>query len=103
MESGRDTSTIEYSGDLMLGLSYTAIEDRRKYEYGEDKNGNPRYAEYDLETIRRLKKEAYEAGRDIPAVCNELSLKVLKNRFGEAERQASLIFDGKHSTFTPKI
>ena len=99
MESGRDTSAIEYSGDIMLGLAYTAIEDRRKYEYGEDKKGNPLYAEYDLETIRRLKKEAYEAGEDIPAVCNEISLKVLKSRFTEAERRANLIFDGKHSTF----
>ena len=46
-----------------------------------------------------MKKEAYEAGRDIPAVCNEVSLKVLKSRFTEAERRANLIFDGKHSTF----
>jgi len=99
LESGRDTSAIEYSGDLMLGLAYTAIEDRRKYPCGEDKNGNTRYAEYDLEAIRRMKKEAYEAGKEIPAVCNELSLKVLKNRFGEAERRANLIFDGKHATF----
>ena len=99
MESGRDTSAIEYSGDFMLGLAYTAIEDRRKYECGEDKNGNPRYAEYDLETLRRLKKEAYEAGKEIPAVCTEVSLKVLKSRFTEAERRANLIFDGKHSTF----
>lgn len=99
MESGRDTSNIEYSGDLMLGLSYTAIEDRRKYECGKDKNGNPRYAEYDLETIRRLKKEAHENRKELPDVCNEISLKVLKNRFGEAERRANLIFDGKHSTF----
>lgn len=103
MESGRDTSTIEYSGDIMLGMAYAAIEDRRKYEYGEDKNGNPLYTEIDLETIRRLKKEAFKAGKPIPSVCNEISLKVLKNRFGEAERQATLIFDGKHSTFTPKI
>jgi len=99
MESGRDTSAIEYTGDVMLGLAYTAIEDRRKYECGEDKNGKPLYAEYDLETIRRKKKEAREAGKDIPAVCNEISLKVLKNRFGEAERRARLIFDGKHTTF----
>ena len=99
MESGRDTSAIEYSGDVMLGLAYTAIEDRRNYETGQDKNGNPRYEEYDLETIRRLKKQAYEAGKPIPAVCNEISLKVLKSRFTEAERRANLIFDGKHSTF----
>jgi replicative DNA helicase len=102
MESGRDTSAIEYSGDFMLGLAYTAIEDRREYEYTyEDKNGNEKTgkAPYDLETIRRLKKEAYEAGKEIPAVCTEVSLKVLKSRFTEAERRANLIFDGKHSTF----
>ena len=99
MESGRDTSAIEYSGDFMLGLAYTAIEDRRKSECGENKKGEPILAEYDLETIRRLKKEAQEAGTAIPSVCNEVSLKVLKSRFTEAERRANLIFDGKHSTF----
>lgn len=99
MEAGRDTSTIEYSGDIMLGLSYTAIEDNRKYECGEDKNGNPRYAEYDLDTIRRLKREARDAGKPIPSVCNEISLKIMKSRFTEDEHRAKLIFDGKHSTF----
>lgn len=102
LESGRDTSTIEYSGDLVLGLSYTAIEDRRTYSYTVEKDGRekPVTQTYDLDTIRRLKKEAYEAGTDLPSVCNEVSLKVLKNRFGEAERRANLIFDGKHSTFS---
>ena len=99
MEAGRDTSTIEYSGDIMLGLSYTAIEDNRKYECGEDKSGNPRYAEYDLDTIRRLKREARDAGKPIPSVCNEISLKIMKSRFTEDEHRAKLIFDGKHSTF----
>lgn len=102
MESGRDSSAIEYSGDIMLGISYTAIEDRRKYTYTyEDKNGNlkEKTATYDLDTIRRLKKEAYEEGKELPAVCSEVSLKVLKSRFTEAERRANLIFDGKHSTF----
>lgn len=99
MEAGRDTSTIEYSGDIMLGLSYTAIEDRRKYKNGEDKNGNPRYAEYDLDTIRRLKREAREAGKPIPSVCNEISMKIMKSRFTEDEHRANFIFDGKHSTF----
>ena len=66
----------------------------------ENKKGEPILAEYDLETIRRLKKEAQEAGKPIPSVCTEISLKVLKSRFTEAERRANLIFDGKHSTFT---
>lgn len=103
MESGRDTSAIEYSGDIMLGLAYTAIEDRREYEFTyEDKNGNEKTgkAPYDLDTIRRLKKEAFEAGKDIPAVCKQISLKVLKSRFTEEERRANLVFDGKHSAFT---
>lgn len=99
MESGRDTSAIEYSGDLMLGLAYTAIEDKRTYEAGSDKKGDPIYKEYDLEKIRQLKKEAYEKNQEIPPVCNEISLKVLKSRFTESERRAKLIFDGKHSTF----
>ena len=101
MESGRDTSTIEYSGDLMLGLSYTAIEDRRTFEYTVEKDGKEtkKTKVYDLDTIRRLKKQAFEEGTPLPSVCNEISLKVLKNRFGEAERRANLIFDGKHSTF----
>lgn len=99
LESGRDTSAIEYSGDLVLGLSYTAIEDRRTYSYVPDGSDKPQNSVYDLDTIRRLKKEAFEEGRDVPAVCNEVSLKILKNRFGEAERRANLIFDGKHTTF----
>lgn len=102
LESGRDTSAIEYSADILLGLSYTAIEDRRKYEDGEAKDGKPRFKEYDLEEIRRLKKEAYETGKPVPSVCNEISLKVLKNRFGDSERRAHFIFDGKHNTFTQR-
>lgn len=102
LESGRDSSAIEYSGDVLLGLVYTAIEERRKFECGEDRNGNPKYKEYDLDEIRRLKKEAYERGEAAPDVCNELSVKVIKNRFGESERLANLLFDGKHSTFKLK-
>lgn len=105
MESGRDTSAIEYSGDIMLGLSYTAIEDRRKgtYKY-EDEDGNEKEItkEYDLEMIRRLKRDALDNGEPPPSVCNEISLKVLKNRFGDAEHRANLMFDGKHSTFSLK-
>ena len=104
MESGRDTSAIEYSGDVMLGLAYTAIEDRRKYEHAfRDEDGNkmdPEKGTYSLDVIRRMKKEAYEYGEEIPAVCKQISLKVLKNRFEDSERRANLLFDGKHSTFS---
>ena len=102
MESGRDTSAIEYSGDLMLGIVYTAIEDRVQYEAGETKKGETIYNTYDLDEIRRLKKEAYRNKAPLPDVCREITLKVNKNRFGEDGREARLVFDGAHSTFTTK-
>lgn len=92
--SGRDTSAIEYSGDMMLGLGYSAIENGEKVEVdGEEETAT-------LQVIDRLKKEAYRSGRELPEVCRRLSLKVLKNRFGDAGRTAELMFDGEHSTFT---
>lgn len=103
MESGRDTSAVEYSGDLMLGLSYTAIEDRRKVTFDfMDENGilKPETETCDLEFMRRIRREAYERGEALPSFCNEISLKVLKNRFGEPERRAKLIFDGRHNLYT---
>lgn len=103
LESGRDTSAVEYSGDMMLGLSYAAIEDRRKVTYeftDEDGIRKPETKECDLEFMRRIRREAYDRGENPPAVCNEVSLKVLKNRFGEPERRAKLIFDGRHNLFT---
>lgn len=110
MESGRDTSAIEYTGDVMLGLVYTAIEDGWTWTYYErdengniqtDKDGRPKkkIKTYDLDRIRELQRKAYEEGTDPDPVCNKLTLKVLKNRFGAAERRANLIFDGEHGTF----
>ena len=110
MESGRDTSAIEYSGDLMLGLVYTAIENGETWTYYErdeagkilqDKNGNPKKITkaYDLERIRELLRKAYDNHEAADPVCSRLTLKVLKNRFGAAERRANFIFDGEHGTF----
>ena len=101
LESGRDTSATEYSGDLMLGLSYTALEDHRTYDTGKvNKQGTPVLEEYTLEELRRLRRTAYDLNQDPPPVCNEISLKVLKNRFGEPERRAKLYFDGRHNLYT---
>lgn len=91
MESSRDTSAIEYSGDLMIGLSYTAIEDERK-----DDNGKP----YTLSDLRKMRTKAIKNNEEIPEVCKETSIKILKNRFGVADARIDLIFDGKHSLFT---
>ena len=96
LESGRDTSAVEYSGDMMLGLSYTALEDRRKFT---PEDGG-KETEYTIDDLRRLRREAYDRGENPPSVCNEISLKILKNRFGEPERRAKLIFDGRHNLYT---
>lgn len=104
LESARDTSSIEYSGDMVLGLSYTAIEDRRKVTYYyEDEYGNEHESkpeECTLETIRRIRRYASDKGQPTPSICNEISLKILKNRFGEPERRAKLHFDGRHNLYT---
>lgn len=110
MESGRDTSAIEYSGDLMLGLVYTAIENGETWTYYErdeegqilkDRNGTPKKVTkaYDLDRIRELLRKAYDNHETPDPVCSRLTLKVLKNRFGAAERRANFIFDGEHGTF----
>ena len=110
MESGRDTSAIEYSGDLMLGLVYTAIENGETWTYYErdeegqilkDRNGTPKKVTkaYDLDRIRELLRKAYDSHEAPDPVCSRLTLKVLKNRFGAAERRANFIFDGEHGTF----
>ena len=107
LESGRDTSALEYSGDTVLGLTYTAIDDREKYIFYEnDEKGrttsrttSEKKIPYTLEIIRQERRRAYEEGKPVPDVCRRLSLKVNKNRFGDAGRVARLVFDGAHSTF----
>lgn len=97
LESGRDTSAIEYTGDYMLGLSYTVIEDGRLYKYAENESKG-KYRKCDLDYIRRLKRRAKDNNEPVPTVCNAVSLKVNKNRFGEAEGRVKMYLDGEHST-----
>lgn len=102
--SGRDTSAIEYSGDLMLALTYTGIEEGWKVDGdGQIVTGASDPDEdamlVTLPLIERLRKEAYREGRETPDVCKLMTLKVLKNRFGENSRSTELYFDGEHATF----
>ena len=99
MESGRDTSVIEYTGDLMLGLNYTAIEDRETYISGADRNGNSKTAAIDIDYIQYKIDEADRNGEPRPDIANRICLKILKSRFTESGRKARFIFDGKHSAF----
>lgn len=97
-ESGRDTSDIEYTADIMLAITYTAIEDHEKFTV-EDAKGNTKSIEYTLKEIRRLAKQAYTTGRDLPEVCKRYTLKVNKHRFAAPGKNVKLIFDGRHSMF----
>ena len=97
MESGRDTSNLEYSGDMILGLVYTAID--------EDTQIKNETGTYNIDAIRKEKRDAYfnaeREGREpeVPDVCKRITLKINKNRFGQDERRARLIFDGKHMMY----
>lgn len=74
MESGRDTSNIEYGADILLGLDYTRCLPRGN-EKGKTSN----------ELTQEEKK--YK------------SLRILKSRFSAAGTQVDFVFDGESMTF----
>lgn len=84
MDSGRDTSNIEYSGDVMLSLNYNSS-DRANGESAEE--------------ITDKIKECRESGKPIPDEYTLYSLRIVKSRFTEAYTHAVLRFDGAHSKF----
>lgn len=90
LESGRDTSALEYSADIHMGIEYTAIEEDRQ-----NAEGKP----YTPKQLEGMKKHAEREGRAIPFICREISLTVNKHRFAASGRRARLLFDGKHSVF----
>lgn len=75
MEAGRDTSALEYSADLQLGLAYTAcIDDRKK---------KPEELEQDEK--------------------REVTLVITKSRFGMSGIKVNLHFDGETMTYTQTL
>lgn len=105
LESGRDTSATEYSADLALGMSYAAIEDGRKVSYdfcSANSNGIQeavRNETLDLPLLRKITKDALDNGQPIPDYCLEISLCILKSRFGQPQRRICMVLDGRHSDF----
>jgi replicative DNA helicase len=75
MESGRDTSAIEYGADLQLGLALTACLKR---------NGQKAKAKDELTQEERKR----------------VTLKVTKARFANPNAEVDLIFDGETMTYT---
>ena len=82
MESGRDTSAIEYSGDTQIGLTFTRCLKGWVDEHGikHDKSKNP--------------DELSEKERQ------EITLKIVKSRFGGVGRAVNLRFNGETMTYT---
>lgn len=85
LTSGRDTSDIEYTADILLGLTYKAIAEGRK----------------SLAEINREKRDAIERGEPLPEDARRLCLTVLKGRLIGDGRRATFEFNGAYSDFTP--
>ena len=83
-ESGRDSSAIEYSGDLMLGLNYAKVEENT-----------------DSELADKVREAAQTEGDK--AGFTDYKLKVLKNRLQGIRGSIDLSFWGRYGLFLPKV
>ena len=109
-ESGRDTSAIEYSADVMLGLTYTAIADGEEVKIAKPNSKSEfttepltmrtirafRRAYYDDSYAEKLRKKYPQAGYITPH--KAVTLKINKNRFGYCGA-VNLTFDERHLSF----
>lgn len=83
-ESGRDSSAIEYSADLMLGLNFAKVEDNTDSELAD-------------KIKEAVLQESQEKGQ------TDYKLKVLKSRLqGCAGKSIDLLFSGRYGLFLPK-
>lgn len=84
MDSGRDTSAIEYSADTMLQLAYTAS---MKRDGGKTLSPDQILSIEDDDMRIRIK--------------SDVTLRVVKKRNGEPGRSMRFYFDGASSRYTP--
>lgn len=116
MDSGRDTSNIEYSGDVMLSLVYTAVEEGWYHKSGQkDKYDNDKPKVIDNEFINRcidwsnkMTEEAIKKGDEdalrfdnYPKIAKHLSLKVVKGRSIQSRGVAKFVYEGKWYYYEP--
>lgn len=88
LESGRDTSAIEYSADVQLSLNYAALADKRKKSNGEY------YKASDPDDMAKLQAGDANGNR-------EMKVQVLKNRLNEAGGKLYLAFNPASGSFFP--
>ena len=102
MDSARDTSNIEYSGDVMLSLVYTAVEDRWTHRTGKtDRNGNDTYAVIDNDYINHVIDWTLSENKSYPDIAKRMSLKVVKGRGIQSRGVAKFKYDGRYFYFEP--
>ena len=88
LDSGRDTSAIEYSADTQLSLNYAALADRRKKDNGEYyKASNP-------DDMAELQRGDANGNR-------EMIVQVLKNRLNAPGGKLYMSFNPAASVFYP--
>lgn len=80
--SFRDTSTIEYTADILLTLQYSVLNDANIVE---DRQSNEKKE-------KKVKEQVKEASEQDPT---ELTLKILKNRNGKRKNIEKIFFYGK--------
>ena len=88
LESGRDTSAIEYSADVQLSLNYAALADKKKKENGDY------YKASDPDDMAKLQAGDMNGNR-------EMIVQVLKNRLDNTGGKLYLAFNPKASIFYP--
>lgn len=100
MDSGRDTSNIEYSGDVMLSLVYTAVEESWLHKSGKhDKNGNDIPKVIDNDFINYVIDYSVSKKEEYPMIAKLVSLKVVKGRSIQSRRSAKFVYDGRYFYF----
>lgn len=88
LDSGRDTSAIEYSADIQLSLNYAALADRRKKDNGEY------YKASDPDDMAELQRGDANGNR-------EMLVQVLKNRMNAPGGKLYMSFNPAASVFYP--
>ncbi len=83
--SFRDTSTIEYTADVLITMQYSVLD--KANDVGEERTSNEKLQ-------KKIKKAVEEASRKDPY---ELTLKILKNRNGIKKNLAYVDFYGKYN------
>ena len=89
LDSGRDTSAIEYSADIQLSLNYTALTERRMKP-----NSTDTYRASDPDDMAKLQAGDADGNR-------EMTIQVLKSRMSAPGRKLHLLFNPAASVFYP--